>query len=79
MVPMCDDREVTALACSLLASILMNLAMLYWRCSSPADDALPEIDELLGATLLDGQPETNVFDRGDDRIKSSESQTDQEI
>ena len=71
-----DERAVTALGCALIASILINVAMIFWWCKSPSDDALPEIDELLGATLLN-EPEEAVFDRsGADDPKSSVQQTD---
>ena len=73
----CDDRAVEALACSLIVSILMNLACFYWLCRGSQPDNLPEINELLGATLLNDQSDEQVFDRdGSEGAKMSELQTD---
>ena len=77
---MCDQNAaVTALACSLIASVLLNLACLYWWCKEPPAP-LPVVTETLGATLLNACDDDTVFARESElTAQTAEPQTGQQI
>ena len=69
---MCDqDTAVILLTSSLIASVLFNLACLFWICKEPAP--LPAVSDTLGRTLLTDEIELYT------REQVSEPQTGQEI
>jgi len=58
------SSAVVALTCSLLASVVLNIALMCWACAGPRAPVEVEM-ERLGASLLQDDATTTVFNRGE--------------
>ena len=58
------SSAVVALTCSLLASVALNIALMCWACAGPRAPVEVEM-ERLGASLLQDDATTTVFNRGE--------------
>ena len=60
-----DDcgAAVVALACSLIASVVLNAALLFWACTAAPPTAVELELQPLGASLLHDDASTTIYNR----------------